>query len=407
MGDPAFLDQFRRVRGDSEALARHLSDEDQLLQSMPDASPVKWHLAHGSWFFETFILAADPDYQLFDPAFTYLFNSYYDTVGDRHPRPQRGMLSRPSAVEVRNYRSHVDDALIRRLREGRVAALDILELGLQHEQQHQELMLMDIKHAFSLNMLRPAFSPSPTSAVAPDIALSWSRFDGGLVEIGHDGEGFAFDNEGPRHKVWIEPFSIANRLVSAGEWIEFIEDGGYRTAGLWLSDGWAAVQREGWLAPLYWEYEEGRWTTFTLHGNRAVVSSEPVVHISYYEADAFARWAGKRLPTETEWEIAAVVYGDDRTAIDFHPAAARGTDEIEQLFGAAWQWTASSYVGYPGFRPAVGAVGEYNGKFMSGQMVLRGGACITPPGHGRSTYRNFFPPAARWAFSGMRLACDA
>lgn len=408
MADPAIIDRYLRVRAETEALVRDLSDEDMLLQSMPDTSPAKWHLAHTSWFFETFILAADPDYKPFDTAFTYLFNSYYDAVGDRHPRPQRGMLSRPSTSEVRQYRRHVDAAMTRRLEAGAGDMTGLLELGLNHEQQHQELILMDVKHAFSINPLRPAYAAPGPQYVAAAAPLSWSGIDGGLREIGHHGNGFAFDNEGPRHRVWIEPFRLADRLVTAGEWRDFIEDGGYRDPALWLSDGWATVQREQWQAPLYWEDRDGRWSMFTLGGQRDIQPAEPVVHVSYYEADAFARWAGKRLPTEAEWEIAAGIGAeDDRASIALHPHPAKGTPGIEQLFGAAWQWTASPYVAFPGFRPAEGAVGEYNGKFMSGQMVLRGSACVTPAGHARPSYRNFFPPAARWAFSGVRMAADA
>ena len=406
MAQPDMVERFLRVRRQTEELVRDLSDEDMLLQSMPDASPAKWHLAHSSWFFETFILASDPDYRPFDPTFAYLFNSYYEAVGDRHPRPQRGLLSRPSAEVVRAYRAHVDAEMTRRL-ESAIDAPDLLELGLNHEQQHQELILMDIKHAFSQNTLQPAYAhrePRPAASIAP---LRWRSFDGGLLDIGHAGNAFAFDNETPRHHMWVEPFQLASRLVTAGEWRDFIDDGGYRTPALWLSDGWAAIIRDGWQAPLYWKRQDDHWDVFTLTGTRPIDPAQPVVHISYYEADAFARWAGKRLPTESEWEVAAATSHDPRGSTGLHPEAARGGEDIEQLFGAAWQWTASPYVPYPGFRPAPGAVGEYNGKFMSGQMVLRGSACVTPVGHARATYRNFFPPSARWAFSGVRLAADA
>ncbi len=354
---------------------------------MPDASPTKWHLAHTTWFFETFILKNDPAYAVFGPAFDYLFNSYYETVGPRHPRDQRGLITRPDAAGVLAYRAHVDAAMIRLIETGDEALWrPLIDLGLNHEEQHQELTLMDIKHAFSLNPLEPAYGPPRSAAVAP--ALAWEDFAGGLVEIGHAGPKFAFDNEGPRHKVWAEPFRIASRLVTNGEWLEFIADGGYRQPRLWLSDGWAAARREGWEAPLYWRRDGDAWSVFTLSGRAAIDPAAPVLHVSHFEADAFARWSGRRLPTEAEWEIAA-----------------QG-GALDQTFDAAWQWTASPYVAYPRFRPAGDATGEYNGKFMSGQMVLRGGSCGTPGGHTRTTYRNFFPPAARWAFSGVRLADD-
>ena len=414
-------DRFSAVRGESLRLASPLSAEDQQIQSMPDVSPTKWHLAHVTWFFETFLLRPWLEgYAPLDERFAYLFNSYYEQVGERHPRPERGLLSRPSLDEVLAYRSHVDVA-IQHLIAG-ATAVDwtciepLIELGLHHEQQHQELILMDIKHVFSTNPLSPAYLPpfeteAAHSTLQPAVALEWHDFDGGLCEIGHDGEGFAFDNEGPRHKVWLEPFQLANRLSTCGEYLAFIDDGGYARPELWLSDGWAAVQREGWTAPLYWRRDDaGAWTIFTLSGPRPLDPAEPVSHLSYYEADALARWSDARLPTEAEWEAAAQWLrpreGNVAGSGVFHPQAAKGSG-MQQMIGDLWEWPMSPYVAYPRYRPPEGAVGEYNGKFMSGQMVLRGAAAVTPAGHARPTYRNFFPPAARWAFSGVRLACDA
>ncbi len=378
---------FRTVRDATEALVAPLSPEDCQVQSMPDASPVKWHLAHTSWFFETFLLLPTlPEYQPFDADFAVLFNSYYVGVGKRFARPQRGMLTRPSLDEVLAYRAHVDAAMERLM--GEVAPADwqdLVELGLHHEQQHQELILMDLQHALSLNPLQPAYREG-VAGCATVPPTQWIEIDEGLYLIGHDGSGFAFDNEGPRNRVWLDRFALADRLVTAGEYSEFIADGGYRRPDLWLSDAWAMVEAEEWKAPLYWQEDAGEWTSFSLEGRRPIDPAAPLLHVSYYEADAFARWAGCRLPTEAEWEV----------------AASQGL--LAEIDDQAWQWTASAYLGYPGFVPAPGAVGEYNGKFMVGQHVLRGGSLATPQGHSRITYRNFFPPHARWAFSGVRLA---
>ncbi|HEV6965738.1 ergothioneine biosynthesis protein EgtB [Roseateles sp.] len=376
-------DLLRATRARSLQLAAPLSDEDAQLQSMPDASPAKWHLAHATWFFETLVLAPYlPDYRLFDERWPRLFNSYYESLGPRHARPQRGLLSRPSMAEVRAYRAHVDAALADLLPVASAEARSLIELGCHHEQQHQELLLTDILHAFSCNPLLPAYDatpPAPTQAPAQ----AWLEHPGGIVDIGHAGAGFAFDNEGPRHRVLIEPFEIASRLVTCGEYADFVESGGYREPLLWLSDGWALAQAQGWQRPAYW-LEDGR--VFGLHGAQAMDRDAPVMQLSFYEACAYAEWAGARLPTEFEWEAACGL-----------PGFAQAADQ-------AWQWTRSAYSPYPGFKPAPGAVGEYNGKFMVGQQVLRGGSLATPPGHARPTYRNFFPPAARWQFSGVRLA---
>jgi ergothioneine biosynthesis protein EgtB len=384
--------RYRHVRTATLALVEPLTPEDQQVQSMPEVSPTKWHLAHTSWFFETFLLAPR-GLASFDPRFGYLFNSYYEAAGPRQPRPERGLLSRPALDRILAYRRHIDEAMERLIAEADQALWltlrPLLELGLAHEQQHQELILMDIQHVFSVNPLEPTYDDRRPLPYPPTGDPTWVEIEGGLVEIGATGDRFAFDNEGPRHRVWLEPFRIQDRLVTAAEWITFIEDGGYRRPELWLSDGWAAVQRDGWRAPLYWRHEAGGWSIFGLHGRHPVDPNAPVRHISHYEADAYARWAGCRLPTEAEWE-----------------AAATG-GELRQACDEAWQWTADAYAPYPRYRPPEGALGEYNGKFMSGQMVLRGGSCVTPPGHARFTYRNFFPPTARWPFTGVRLADDA
>lgn len=404
------LERYLAVRARSEHLTRDLSPEDQLAQSMADASPTKWHLAHTTWFFETFLLVPSlAGYRPFDPRFGYLFNSYYEALGPRQPRPQRGLLTRPSLERVMAYRAHVDEAMTRLLLAAGSELDELVTLGLAHEEQHQELILMDVLHLFAQSPLRPAYGrggPPPPAADPGEVRFL--GFEGGLVEIGHAGEGFAFDNEGPRHKTYLAPYSLADRLVTNGEWLRFMADGGYEKPDVWLSDGWAQVQAEGWRAPLYWEQVDGAWMAMGLHGLQPVDPHQPVSHLSYYEAEAFATWAGARLPTEAEWEHAAAtqpVQGNFLRCACPSTAGARGQG-LRQMFGDLWEWTRSAYGPYPGFAPAPGAVGEYNGKFMSGQMVLRGGACVTPEGHARATYRNFFHPHQRWMFSGLRLAKD-
>ncbi|MGH9046486.1 MAG: ergothioneine biosynthesis protein EgtB [Acidimicrobiales bacterium] len=398
--------RFGEVREHTEKLAAPLSPEDQMVQSMPDVSPTKWHRGHTTWFFETFILPLQHDeYSVFHPAFGYIFNSYYEAVGSRQPRDQRGVISRPSVGEVADYRGHVDKMMGELLFASRPPSnvLDLVELGLNHEQQHQELLLMDIKHVLWCNPLMPAYCADERLATAVSNRLGWVEHDGGTVELGHRGEGFGFDNEFPLHQALLTPFAVADRLVTCGEWLEFMADGGYRRPELWLSDGWATVNQQDWEAPLYWSKDGEAWQVFSLCGPREVNPSEPVCHVSYYEADAYAHWTGLRLPTEPEWEAIAAEHRCE-TATHLHPF---GNDtSMGDLFGEVWQWTASAYCPYPGFRAAPGAVGEYNGKFMVNQHVLRGGACVTPDGHTRATYRNFFHPASRWAFSGLRLARD-
>jgi ergothioneine biosynthesis protein EgtB len=379
------VEHFLAVRKLTEQLAAPLSAEDQTVQSMPDASPTKWHLAHTTWFFETFVLRPHArNYRVFDPAYEYLFNSYYEAVGPRHPRPQRGMITRPGVDEILAYRRHVSEAMTGLLAGGDNRIAPLVELGLHHEQQHQELLLMDAKHLLAQNPLKPAYQTmaAPKAKARP---LTWREFEGGLVEIGHDGTGFAFDNEGPRHRVWLEPFALAARPVNCGEYLAFMEDGGYRRPEFWLSAGWDSVSQRGWQAPLYWERDGANWQVFTLSGVTAIDLNQPVCHVSAYEAAAYAKWAGKRLPREQEWETGAGAVDD---------------------IGQVWEWTASPYVAYPGYREPAGAIGEYNGKFMANQMVLRGGCAATPAGHMRTTYRNFFPPDARWMFGGLRLAED-
>jgi ergothioneine biosynthesis protein EgtB len=414
---PAGLrERYGEVRAATMGLAAPLSPEDQLVQSMPDASPTKWHLAHTTWFFETFLLSRFvPGYRAVDERYAYLFNSYYEAVGPRQPRPQRGAMTRPSLDEVRAYRETIDERmealLDARLDGGEVR--DRVELGLQHEQQHQELILTDIHHALWSNPLRPAYAPGPRRAGAGAAgrpgAEGWVSHPGGLVEIGHDGTAFSFDNERPRHRSFLEPFQLARRAVTAGEYLRFVEDGGYRRPDLWLSDGWAAIQQHGWTAPLYWSRGGDGWSDFTLAAAQPLDLDAPVSHVSYYEAEAFARWAGARLPTEGEWETLAAACPLDGNFVESgvrapQPAPEAADTVPSQMFGDVWEWTASAYLPYPRFRPLEGELGEYNGKFMSGQMVLRGGSCFTPRTHIRATYRNFFPPAARWQMSGLRLA---
>jgi ergothioneine biosynthesis protein EgtB len=468
MSQPAALPRpdlaalYRAVRAATEALATPLAPEDCAAQSMPDASPVKWHLAHTSWFFETFVLESTPGYQPLEPAYRVLFNSYYHSVGEQHARPERGLITRPGLAEVQAYRRHVDEHCLAAIERGRLtlAQLSVLELGLQHEQQHQELILTDVKHLFARNPLHPVYRPcAPTlgratdsqegsgakqgAVGAPPPPLAWHPYPAGLREIGHAGPGFAFDNEGPRHRVFVHAFALASRLVTNAEFAAFVEDRGYARPELWLSDGLAAAQREGWQAPLYWRREGDRWHHYTLAGLRVVAPDEPVAHVSAYEADAYARWAGARLPTEAEWEVVAAdlpVAGNFVESGRLRPAAAPalvtplgsaslrapsatastslGSASLRapsalaagnapaQLFGDVWEWTASAYGPYPGYRPPPGALGEYNGKFMANQLVLRGGSCATPVSHMRASYRNFFHPEARWQWSGLRLARD-
>lgn len=402
--------RYSDIRALSEMLAAPLSAEDQCIQSMPDASPVKWHLAHTTWFFETLLLIPHASsYQPFDPRYHYLFNSYYESLGARHPRPERGLITRPSSDQVIEYRRHVDDAMARLLDGGRTLNIDWLcELGLQHEQQHQELILTDIKHALSCNPLLPEYSETALEPASAAPLLSWRDYAGGIYWIGSADGGFAFDNEQPRHRVLLQPFRLASRLVTCREFLRFIEDDGYRRPEFWLSDGWSFVQSTGIGAPHYWIHDSDRWQIFRLNGLQPLNPDEPVVHVSFYEADAYARWSGRRLPTEFEWEAAAVnepLRGKFLNLACLHPTVA--ADGETQFYGDAWEWTRSAYEPYPGYRPWEGVASEYNGKFMCSQMVLRGGSCATPAGHIRPGYRNFFPPSARWQFSGIRLAEDA
>lgn len=423
----SILERYARVRARTEELCATLTPEDCTVQSMPEASPTRWHLAHTTWFFATFLLKGrTPEADADPPEYEHLFNSYYNSVGRPFPRPRRGVVSRPGLAEILAYRKKIDEAVHRWFREVDGATWvetgPIVELGLHHEQQHQELIVTDIKHAFYQNPLRPVFRArdasraetaqpggrSPAVTSERDAGGRWMDLEGGIVEVGHAGDGFAFDNESPRHRTLLQPFALARSPVTCGEYLEFVRDGGYEDPRLWLSDGWDRRRAEGWCAPLYWDADGPgeEIQVFTCSGMRPLEPSEPVCHVSYYEADAYARWAGHRLPTEQEWEAAAVrearIEGNFADGGRFHPAPVASPG----IFGDAWEWTASAYLPYPGFRPAAGALGEYNGKFMSGQMVLRGGSCATPADHIRATYRNFFPPEARWQFAGLRLARD-
>ena len=413
VGPSSLQQRLLDVRRQTEALCEPLQTEDYVVSTMTDVSPTKWHLAHTSWFFETFVLAPfDQSYVALNPKYAFLFNSYYVQAGERHCRAQRGLVTRPTVAEVYAYRAYVDEALVALIErigaDESHPALPVIELGLHHEQQHQELMLTDIKHVFWMNPLRPAYATRPRSHEADQSASAWRTVPAGIYRIGHEGHGFAFDNESPAHRVFVDEFRLADRLVTNGEYLAFIEDRGYHRPELWLSNGWAKVREESWEAPLYWERTSDGWTEFSLAGIHPVNPAEPVCHVSHYEADAFARWAGARLPTEAEWEIAASrqpVDGNFVEARIFHPAPApRSSDPFRQLYGDVWQWTQSAYLAYPGFSPAPGAIGEYNGKWMSDQWVLRGASCATPRSHARLTYRNFFPSDARWQFMGIRLA---
>ena len=411
--------RFERVRRATMDLIRPLEAEDMQVQSMADVSPTKWHLGHTTWFFETFVLEGREGHKAFHPRFREIFNSYYQQVGDRHPRPERGMLTRPRLREVLAYREHVDARLGAILHDDPNClgdeTLAIMEIGLHHEQQHQELMLMDIKHVLSSNPLDPRYRPEAAPAERPAAPLHWHDVEGGLCEIGHDGNGFGYDNEFPRHREWIEPIRIASRPITNRELLEFVEDGGYRTPTLWLSDAWDFIQTtQHWTCPMYWEQRDGQWLQYTMHGVEPLRLDDPATHLSYYEADALARWTGYRLPTEAEWENVArdlPVEGNLAGTDTWHPrpyagAASDAETGPVQVFGDVWEWTASHYSPYPGYRAPAGAVGEYNGKFMANQFVLRGGCWATPPEHVRATYRNFFHPWTRWHFGGVRLVRD-
>jgi ergothioneine biosynthesis protein EgtB len=409
---PSLSEHYQQVRQLSEQICQPLAIEDYVIQTMPDVSPAKWHLAHTAWFFETFLLTPHLEhYSSFHPQYGYLFNSYYEAVGQRHPRPQRGLLSRPTVAEVYQYRSYVDAAMQQLLAEraGDPTVESLIRLGIQHEQQHQELLFTDLKHILACNPLRPAYRQMDVKAPASASGKQekWLDYPGGLYPIGFNGDGFAFDNESPAHQVYLQDYYLAARLVTNGEYLEFMQAGGYQQSSHWLSEGWGMVQREQWQAPLYWEQIDGQWWTMTLAGMQPIDETAPVCHVSFFEADAFAQWAGKRLPTETEWEVAAVhapICGNLLDSGYLQPMPAVGITRPDQLYGDVWEWTQSAYLPYPGFKASAGAIGEYNGKFMCNQMVLRGGSCVTPADHIRPTYRNFFPPAARWQFSGIRLA---
>ena len=408
------ISRFNEVRNFTTKLCKPLEVEDFVIQSMPDVSPTKWHLAHTTWFFEAFILnKALPDYKSIHPLYTYLFNSYYVQIGERWTRNQRGVLSRPTVKEIFSYRKYVDEQMLEFIESCSEDIFKeyskVIEIGLNHEQQHQELLLTDIKHVLSINPLNPVYSKSKIKGENGNEigSLKWIQYEGGIQEIGNDSSQFCYDNETPLHKVLLQPFKFANRLITNGEFIEFIKDGGYKNTTLWLSDGWSMVESQKIKAPLYWEKKNGEWWNYTLNGFKPVNESEPVCHVSYYEAEAFAAWKAARLPTEAEWEIVSSGYDIEGNFVEsenYHPKPFNDISKVNQTFGDVWEWTGSAYLPYPGFKPLAGALGEYNGKFMSGQMVLRGGSCATSKSHIRKTYRNFFPPSSRWQFMGIRLA---
>jgi ergothioneine biosynthesis protein EgtB len=422
----ALAERYTAVRAHTLALAAPLSEADAQVQSMPDASPAKWHLAHVTWFFETFVLERfEPGFRPYEPAFRVLYNSYYNGIGDQYPRPRRGLISRPSLDAIRAWRADVDARMVGLLAQAPAGVIALVELGLQHEQQHQELLLTDLLHAFSFNPMSPAYRPLDVAEPAYRTAAedgAWLDVEGGVVELGHRGEGFAFDNETPRHTAWLRPYALAMRPVTQHDWAAFVDDGGYRDPRWWMSAGWDAVRAQGWVAPMHWRRGEAGWRVFTLRGERPLHAGAPVAHVSWYEADAYARWLGAqhpgsaapRLPTEAEWEHAVAASGplafDDGGFADggaLRPMPPTGAHSgLRQAFGEVWQWTRSDYAPYPGFRAWEGAVGEYNAKFMAGQYVLRGASCATPRSHARTSYRNFFPPDARWQFAGVRLARD-
>ncbi len=409
----ALARRYRRIRSFTESLCKPLVTEDYVVQTMPDVSPTKWHLAHSTWFFEALVLAkADKGYSWWQEQYKYLFNSYYNSIGPHFDRPRRGVLSRPTVEDIFNYREEIDARLVELLNRIDSASplLPVITLGLHHEMQHQELLLTDIKHVFASNPLRPIYCEQLSRATTTQLPLNWKAYDAGLVRVGYAGSGFAHDNELPNHQVFVPPFSLATRLVTNGEYLSFILDRGYERPELWLSDGWVAKTSQNWTAPLYWQQQGDQWQYMTLGGLRGVDASAPVCHVSFYEADAYARWARFKIPREEAWELAASdlsIEGNFAESGNYHPVPAKeqtGPDALCQMFGDLWEWTSSPYVDYPGYQPPSGPLGEYNAKFMCNQMVLRGGSCATPQSHIRPTYRNFFPPDTRWQFSGIRLA---